>query len=67
MIVIGEGRTRLSLYDDARAKVAETELEKGDIVLLASGGHGFDVLEDTKIVEVKQGPYDGKAKDKVAI
>lgn len=67
MIVIGEGRTRLSLYDDARAKVAETELGQGDIVLLASGGHGFEVLEDTKIVEVKQGPYDGKQKDKIAI
>jgi hypothetical protein len=47
--------------------VAETELCAGDIVLLASGGHGFEVLEDTKIVEVKQGPYDGKSKDKVAI
>jgi hypothetical protein len=64
MIVLSAGRARLSLFDDARVKVAETILEAGDIVLLTSGGHGFDMLEDTKIVEVKQGPYDGKVKDK---
>ncbi|HET9957130.1 MAG TPA: hypothetical protein VFQ61_21685 [Polyangiaceae bacterium] len=65
VILIGHGRTRLKLYDDQRKQVAETILEKGDLVLLVSGGHGFDILEDTKILEVKQGPYDGKVKDKV--
>jgi hypothetical protein len=65
MIVIGHGRTRLKLYDDERQQIAETELSQGDIVLLTGGGHGFEILEDTKIVEVKQGPYDGHARDKV--
>jgi hypothetical protein len=67
MLVIGAGRTRLTLFDDARRHAGETVLETGDIVLLASGGHGFEILEDTKIVEVKQGPYDGKQQDKVAL
>lgn len=67
VIVIGHGKTRLTLYDRARNKIAEPVLERGDVVLLASGGHGFDILEDTKIVEVKQGPYDGKVKDKIAL
>jgi hypothetical protein len=35
------------------------------MVLLLAGGHGFDVQDDTKIVEIKLGPYDGKSKDKV--
>jgi hypothetical protein len=35
------------------------------MVLLLAGGHGFDVQDDTKIVEIKLGPYDGKTKDKV--
>jgi len=65
-ILIGEGRTKLVLYDDRKEKVTELELTKGDLVLLTGGGHGFEILEDTKILEVKQGPYDGKAKDKVA-
>lgn len=64
-LVIGKGRTRLTLYDDDRKPAGETILATGDLVLLLSGGHGFEILEDTKIVEVKQGPYDGKTQDKV--
>jgi hypothetical protein len=67
VIVIGHGKTRIALYGQARQKVAETLLEKGDVILLASGGHGFEIIEDTKIVEVKQGPYDGKVKDKIGL
>ena len=32
-------------------------LSPGDVILLISGGHGFEVLEDLNMVEVKQGPY----------
>ena len=67
VIVIGHGKTKLTLYDRERQKLTDTVLGTGDIVLLASGGHGFEILEDTKIVEVKQGPYDGKVKDKIAL
>lgn len=65
LIVVSRGKTRLRLYDEERAPAGEAVLETGDIVLLTAGGHGFDVLEDTKIVELKQGPYDGHAQDKV--
>ena len=34
-------------------------LNDGDVILLASGGHGFEALSDVDIVEVKQGPYAG--------
>jgi hypothetical protein len=34
-------------------------LEGGDVILLASGGHGFEVLEEIEMIEVKQGPYAG--------
>jgi len=67
VIVIGHGKTRLVLYDRNKQKLAETVLTQGDIVLLVDGGHGFEILEDTKIVEVKQGPYDGKVKDKISL
>ena len=33
-------------------------LEKGDIILLSKGGHGFEIIEESEIIEVKQGPYD---------
>ena len=65
-ILIGEGRTTLTLFDaEDRTPFVDLELATGDMVLLLAGGHGFQVHEPTKIVEVKQGPYDGKAKDKV--
>jgi hypothetical protein len=34
-------------------------LETGDIILLVAGGHGFRCLEDTVLLEIKQGPYTG--------
>ena len=35
-------------------------LGPGDVILLISGGHGFEVLEELNMVEVKQGPYAGE-------
>jgi hypothetical protein len=67
VLIIGHGLARLRLYDEDKAPVFETLLARGDVVLLITGGHGLDVLEDTKIVEVKQGPYDGTVKDKIAL
>ena len=65
-ILIGEGSTTLTLFDaDDQTPFTELLLEKGDMVLLLAGGHAFKMHARTKIVEVKQGPYDGKSKDKV--
>jgi oxalate decarboxylase/phosphoglucose isomerase-like protein (cupin superfamily) len=65
-ILIGEGSTTLTLFDaDDQTPFTELLLEKGDMVLLLAGGHGFKMHAPTKIVEIKQGPYDGKSKDKV--
>jgi oxalate decarboxylase/phosphoglucose isomerase-like protein (cupin superfamily) len=65
VLVIGEGSARLTLFDDDRRKLTDMVLSRGDICLLAAGGHGLEVIEDMKLVEVKQGPYDGQVKDKV--
>ena len=35
-------------------------LSTGDIILLASGGHGFEMIEDAELIEIKQGPYLGE-------
>lgn len=45
-------------------KIRAVELLTGDTIFLVDGGHGFEMLEDTKIIEVKQGPYLGKDEDK---
>jgi mannose-6-phosphate isomerase-like protein (cupin superfamily) len=64
VLFIKSGRVRIDLYGDNENLHSSLELEKGDLILLASGGHGLTMLEQTEIIEVKQGPYSGD-KDKV--
>lgn len=65
-ILVKSGRLRVKLYDaDTREPLSVQELGAGDSILLLAGGHGFDVLEPCQILEVKQGPYLSKEKDKV--
>lgn len=65
-VLIAAGRALLRLYDaDDQREFASRQLEAGDMVLLLAGGHGFEIQAETKIVELKLGPYDGKVRDKV--
>jgi hypothetical protein len=58
-IYIREGRCLVDLYDSQRRHVTTVTLDRGDIVVLLAGGHGFRMLEDTVLFEIKQGPYTG--------
>ena len=60
VLYIKSGRVKVDFYDDRRAHVCDVVLEAGDVILLASGGHGFTMLEATEMIEVKQGPYAGE-------
>lgn len=64
VLVIKSGRVRVDFYSDERVYLESTILEAGDVILLAYGGHGFEMLEESEIIEVKQGPYAGEL-DKV--
>ena len=59
ILLVRSGRVLVTLHDDRRQVVAERTLEEGELLLMVSGGHGFEMLEDTIIMEVKQGPYMG--------
>ena len=59
VLFIKSGKAKLTLYTDDQVFVASRIVQAGDIVLLASGGHGLEMIEPTEIVEVKQGPYAG--------
>ena len=58
-LFIKRGRVKIDLYDDDKKYITSRELKAGDVILLASGGHGFEFLEETELIEVKQGPYSG--------
>ena len=61
VLVVQRGRCEVDVYDEDRQLVATRELGVGDILIAVRGGHGFRVLEDTVLLEVKQGPYPGVA------
>ncbi len=54
---------RVDFYDNEQNYLESRILNPNDVILLARSGHGFVMLEESEIIEVKQGPYAGK-KDK---
>lgn len=61
VLFVRQGRMRVDFFTEAREPVGSAELAAGDLILLCGGGHGFTMLEETVMVEVKQGPYVGEA------
>lgn len=61
VLFIKSGRVRVDFYDDAQVYLESRILSAGDVILLAFGGHGFEMLEQSEMIEVKQGPYAGDA------
>lgn len=59
VLLVRKGRLRVDLYEDAQSYVESRVLGAGDVILLVSGGHGFETLEPVEMFEVKQGPYAG--------
>jgi hypothetical protein len=65
MLFVRSGKVRVTIYTDTGTTVSTVELGAGDSILLLTGGHGVDFLEDTDMFEVKQGPYPGQANAKI--
>lgn len=61
VLLIKSGKVKVDFYDDEQAYHHSVVLDRGDIILLAECGHGFEMLEESEMVEVKQGPYAGEA------
>lgn len=59
VLLIKKGKLRVDFYDDYEDYLESRILSSGDVILLVSGGHGFKVLEEIEMIEVKQGPYSG--------
>jgi mannose-6-phosphate isomerase-like protein (cupin superfamily) len=57
VLFIKKGKLRVDFYDNEQQYLESRILESGDVILLSSGGHGFEVLEEIEMIEVKQGPY----------
>ncbi len=56
-LIIKSGKVRIDFFDENKNYLKSKILNKGDVILLVNGGHGFEMLEKTEIIEIKQGPY----------
>jgi hypothetical protein len=62
VLVVRRGRLRVDFYSGLGEYFESRILAAGDVILLAHGGHGFEMLEDCEMIEIKQGPYVGTDK-----
>lgn len=56
-IIIKSGKLRVDFYSQTGSYFQSKLLEEKDLILLVTGGHGFKVIEDVEMIEVKQGPF----------
>ena len=67
VLLIEKGKVKIKFFDNNNFDIKKDKiLNKGDIIILFQGGHGFKILEKTQIIEIKQGPY-AEGKDKKII
>jgi hypothetical protein len=57
VLFLKAGKVKISLYNNEHKFIKDVILKTGDIILLASGGHALEMLEESELIEVKQGPY----------
>lgn len=64
-LYVERGTIRVTVFDEEWKPLEQAELMKGDFLLFLRGGHGIEVIDDCRMIEVKQGPYPGEnaAKD----
>jgi uncharacterized Rmd1/YagE family protein len=60
VVFVKNGKLKTYFYSEDKELICFRTLEKGDVVLLSQGGHGFEVLEEVEMVIAKQGPYVGE-------
>jgi len=63
-LIVKEGKLEYQIYNNNESLISTGILNKGDIISLITGGHGFEIIEDTILIEVKQGPFVTSEQDK---
>lgn len=67
MLYVESGKMRVDFFSETGEKINEEILSQGDLIVLLECGHGFEMLEDSKLIYAKQGPYVSKDIDKKII
>ena len=64
VILLLKGTLRVDFYNNNNKYLFSKKINEKDIIMLIHGGHGFKVLKNVEMIEVKQGPY-SLARDKM--
>ena len=64
VIVLFKGILRVDFYDNKKKYLFSKKIFANDVIMLVNGGHGFKILKNVEMLEVKQGPY-SLSKDKI--
>jgi len=57
VIILFKGMLRVDFYNEKTKYLFSKKIHAGDLIMLTNGGHGFKVLKNVEMIEVKQGPY----------
>lgn len=60
VLYIKNGKILVEFYDNEKIKCGEIIIEEEQLIVLTGGAHGFFIIEDTEMIEVKNGPYAGE-------
>lgn len=60
VLIVKKGKVKVDFYTDLKEFIKSEIIKTGDLILLIKGGHGFEFLEESQIIEIKQGPYIGE-------
>ena len=63
-LIVKKGIVEYEIYDKDQNSIANGLIKEGDIIALLDGGHGFKIIEDAILIEIKQGPFLSTEKDK---
>ena len=58
VIYVQEGNLEIEIYDNEKNFVDKLSVSEGMIIIIFDGGHAINIIEDSKFIEIKQGPYD---------
>ena len=56
-LYVKQGKVKVNFYSETKEYIESSTLEENDFILLLGGGHGFEMIKNTIMIEVKNGPY----------
>ena len=67
MVIVLEGKLKCNLFTEEGLEVHSEVINEGQMIIQYEGVHEYEILENTKVIEVKNGPYFGPEKDRTRI